>query len=248
MKKFTLFFILLTAITVYAFSQSLQITDNKGVIIPANSEIIQIGSPDSGQLSTYMYVKNIGTKSLNVLCRKTQFLMLDSTEITMCWAGACYPAKTNLSPNAQLINVGQTITDFVGHYVQVAGKHFKSGESVVRWCFFDKANPTDSVSVRIKYTSFPLGISEPADRQAMLSNVYPNPASAEANFNFELPAGKSGSVIIRDIIGKSVYSENLRGSTGKVVVNTMNFADGVYFCVLLVDEKMVQTRKMIVKH
>jgi len=248
MKKFTIFFLFLIATTVYGFSQSLQLSDHNGNTIQNNSEIIQIGSPDSIQLTSYFYVKNIGTKNLNVLCRKTELLMLDSTEITMCWAGACYSAKTFVSPNAQLINIGQTITDFVGHYYQIAGKKFKSGESVLRWCFYDKSNPTDSVSVRVKYVSFPLGISETGSPQAILSNVYPNPASAQAGFSYELPAGTSGAVIILDMIGKPVYHENLNASKGKVVVNTMNFADGIYFCSLLVDGITVQTRKMIVKH
>jgi hypothetical protein len=109
MKKNAIFFVIMIGITIFGFSQSLQLTDNKGVVIPNNSEIIQATGPDGTEIITYMYVKNIGTKDISVLCRKSQFKMLDSTEITMCWAGACYPASTFLSPNAQLITVGQTI-------------------------------------------------------------------------------------------------------------------------------------------
>jgi hypothetical protein len=247
MKKIVLFFVLLTGLAVVGFAQSLQLSNNQGIIV-ANGEIIQLGSPDSTELITYMNVKNIGTTNKNVLCRKTEIKMLDSTEITMCWAGGCYPPKTNLSPSAQLITPGQTNTEFVGHYTQMAFNHFKSGESVVRWCFFDQQNPNDSVSVLIKYTSYPLGISEKSGRVAELSNVYPNPASTRATVGFELPAGTSGTLVIRDMIGKTVYSEQLNGSFGKTVINTLDLSDGIYFCSLLVDGKSVQTRKMIVRH
>lgn len=248
MKKSAILFIFMIVITVFGFAQSLQLTDNKGVVIPNKSEIIQATGPDGTEIITYMYVKNIGTKEINVLCRKSQFKMLDSTEITMCWAGACYPAATFLSPNAQLIAVGQTITDFTGHYLQIKYRPLKSGESVVRWSFFDKANPGDSVSIVVKYYSYPLGIPEPGYRQASLSNVYPNPASDQAHVNFELPTGTTGTVIIRDMIGKVVYRENLETENGKATINTQNFSDGIYFCSLMMDEKTILTRKMIIRH
>jgi hypothetical protein len=248
MKKNAIFFVIMIGITIFGFSQSLQLTDNKGVVIPNNSEIIQATGPDGTEIITYMYVKNIGTKDISVLCRKSQFKMLDSTEITMCWAGACYPASTFLSPNAQLITVGQTITDFTGHYLQIKYRPLKSGESVVRWSFFDMDNHGDSVSVQVKYYSYPLGIPEPAYRQATLSNVYPNPASDQAHVNYELPAGTTGTVVVRDMIGKMVYRENLETLSGKATIVTQNFSDGIYFCSLLVNEKAVQTRKMVVKH
>lgn len=247
MKKLLLSVYLLSVIGFYGYSQSLSLSNIHGTIEP-NSIIIQAGTPDSVELITYFNVKNISAKTINVLCKKVQCSMLDSTEITMCWAGSCYPSSTFVSPNAQAITAGQTITDFIGHYTQTAYLHFKSGESVVRWVFFDKINPNDSVSVTIKYATFPLAIEESAARRAMLSNAYPNPSASETSFSYSIPVGSQGTILVRDLLGSTVQSLVLPVSFGKTTLNTMNLSDGIYFCSLMVDGKVNQTKKIVVKH
>lgn len=174
--------------------------------------------------------------------------MLDSTELTMCWAGNCYPSNVNISPYSQPITAGQTITEFVGHYSQIAFHHFKKGESVVRWVFFDRDNANDSMSVTIKYTSYPLGIAETSGRQATMSNAYPNPAGASANVSYSIPSGSDGIIIIRNLLGATMQSEQLSSLNGKITLNTANLSDGIYFYSLMVNGKSSQTKKLIVKH
>ena len=125
MKKIVIFFALIAGIAAVGFAQSLQLSNGKG-ILPSNGEIIQAGTPDSSELVTYIYVKNTGTTDKNVVCKKTQMMALDSTEVTMCWAGGCYPSTTNISPNAQLITPGQTNYEFLGHYTQINWQHLYS--------------------------------------------------------------------------------------------------------------------------
>ena len=94
-------------VALYGYSQSLSLSNSLGVIEP-NSTIIQAGTPDSVELITYLNVKNVSSNSVSVLCKKVQLKMLDSTEITMCWAGGCYSASTFISPNSQMMAAGQT--------------------------------------------------------------------------------------------------------------------------------------------
>jgi hypothetical protein len=173
--------------------------------------------------------------------------MLDSTEITMCWAGGCYPAKVFVSPNAATIAPGETNTEFIGHYTQTAFQHMKSGESVIRWTFYSKTNVSDSVSVVIKYTTYPLGVQDKASLASM-SQIYPNPASAQACFTYNLNGEDGGSVVIRDMVGKIVFQQELLENSGKVSLNTTTLTDGIYFCTLSAKSNMVQTRKLVVKH
>jgi len=247
MKKLFLSLCLLSVVAIYGYSQSLSLSNIHGAIV-ANSTIIQAGTPDSVELTTYLYVKNNGSKTIDVLCKKSQLRMLDSAEVSLCWAGGCYQSGTNISPNAATMAAGQTITDFVGHYQQVSFNHFMVGESVVRWVFYDRGNVNDSVSVTIKYTTYPLGIAESNSRQSTLSNIYPNPASIEAGCSYTLPSGSQGSILIRDMLGATVLTQVLPATTGKTVINTGNLNDGIYFCSLLVDGKISQTKRLIVKH
>jgi hypothetical protein len=247
MKKILLSVCLLSFAAIYGFSQSLSLSNASGPIV-ANSVVVQAGTPDSVELITYFNVKNTSGAAMDVMCKKVEFNMLDSTEITMCWGGGCYPSNTYISPNPSTIGAGETNTEFVGHYSQIAFQHLKVGESVVRWVFYNRSNENDSVSVTVKYTSYPLGIDESIASQGTLSGFYPNPASVVANCNYSVPAGSRGTLVVRDILGTSILTQDLEGSKGKATIRTENLNGGIYFCTLLVDGKISQTKKLIVKH
>jgi len=247
MKKLFLLVYLLSIAAFYGYSQSLSLSNLQGPIV-ANSTIIQAGTPDSTELITYMNVKNTGTSTLNVFCKKVHVTMMDSVEVTMCWAGACYPSFVNVSPNSKPIDAGQIITDFVGHYSCMTSHGFKSGESIVRWVFYDGANTNDSVSVTVKYTSFPLGVDDKIIHQGILSNIYPNPADATVSFSYAVPSGSQGTIVIRNLVGSMVQTEQVSDGSGKMTLNTASLNDGIYFCSLVLDGKISQTKKLVIKH
>ncbi len=247
MKRLLLLVYLLSIVAFYGYSQSLYLSNAQGPII-ANSTITQAGTPDSLELITYLNVKNIGTHAVNIYCKKIYISQIDSVEVTMCWAGSCYPPFVNVSPNSQPIAVGQTITDFVGHYGSVTGHGFKSGESIIRWVFYDATDRNDTVSVTVKYTSYPVGIQEKISLQGLLSNAFPNPAGATASFNYSVPSGSQGAIIIRNLVGAAVQTEQVISGAGKITVSTANLSDGLYFYSLMIDGKIIQTKKLVVKH
>ena len=229
------------------FSQSFILSNSHGTI-PANANVVQAGTPDSVEMVTYLNVKNVSGTTKEVLCKKVELTMLDSTEVSMCWAGGCYGTGTFVSPNAASMAAGATNTEFSGHYTQTAFSHFKSGESIIRWVFFDRANPNDSASVTVKYTTYPAAIAENTLQSASLSALYPNPAPVNATCSYTLPAGASGQLVVRDMLGSVVRSTDLASASGKATVSTVSLPDGIYFCSLLVDGKVSQTKKLVVRH
>jgi len=244
MKKHLLLVCLFSAVVFYGYSQSLSLSNASGPIA-ANSIITQAGTPDSTELVTYLHVTNNGSNSLSVLCKKVCVLAKDSTEVTMCWAGGCYPAFVNVSPNAATIGSGQTAIDFSGHYATTTSHGIGLGVCVVRWVFFDENNINDSVSVTVKYTTYPVGMDEKSSE--MLSNIYPNPAGTHAACTFSVPASSQGMIIVRNLVGTTVLSEAVEGN-GKLTLNTAGLSDGIYFCSLMLDGKISQTKKLVVKH
>jgi hypothetical protein len=246
MKKSLLSLLLLSVTGLFGYSQSLSLSNSSGPIEP-NSTIIQAGTPDSVELVTYLHVKNTGAAAIEVLCKKLELSMLDSTEVTICWAGGCYPPGTFVSPNFQPMAPGETNTEFVGHYTQIAFKPLKPGESVVRWVFYDRNNTNDSVSVTVKYTSFPMSIGKPLANRGTLSSPYPNPASVNTSFSYSIPAGSQGEIVIRDIVGAEMTRQMLTATGGKTSINVLTLRDGIYFCSLLIDGQISQTKKLIVK-
>lgn len=126
--------------------------NKNNIPIPQNTIIFQTGTIDSSELITRMNVKNNSTYPISVLCKKTTILLTDSTDLTMCWAGSCYPPIVNVSIYSQLIQPNQIITDFDGRYFPVyVNFKFRKSESIVRWTFFNENTPNDSASVTIKY-------------------------------------------------------------------------------------------------
>ncbi len=245
MKKLILPFVLLLA-TAAGFAQSLSLSNIHGPIT-ANSIMIQPGTPDSVELITYLYVTNNSSASKDILCKKTELSLLGNVEVTMCWAGGCYSSTTFVSPNAQAIAPGETDLEFSGHYTQINFQPIGTGESVIRWTFFDRVDPNDSVSVTVKYTTFPVGQEERTAARVSLSDLSPNPASGNVTAGYSLPAGSQGTLAVRNMLGTLVMELPLSGS-GKTTLSTTGLRDGIYFCTLTADGKAGQTRKLIVKH
>lgn len=246
MKKLLLFTYLLSVVAFYGYSQSLTLSNLVGPIAP-NATIIQPGTPDSVYMTTYIYVKNISTRAINILCKKSELSLMDSTQVFFCFGDGCYPPDRSIS-NVWPIEPGQYDSTFSGHYSRTDGLNLKSGETVVRWVFFAENDLNDSASVTIKYTSFPLGVEETMDRQVALSNSIPNPANEKATFNYSIPSGPVGSFMVRNLVGSAMQTLSLQSSERKITIATSDLADGIYFCSLLVDGKIMVTKKMVVRH
>jgi len=247
MKNILLALCMLSLFWISGRSQSLSLSNASGPLAP-NATIIQAGTTDSAELLTHIYVKNVSSNDMGVLCKKVEFSLLDSTEVSMCWAGQCFGAMTYVSPYDQSIPAGTTCTDFVGHYTQIAYSHFKSGESLVRWVFFDRANANDSVSVTVRYTTYGLGIAESDIHEGHISGAFPNPAGDFAAVNYSLKAGFQGSVSVRNILGEEISKIVLPAESGRITISTRGISNGIYFYSLLVNEKVLQTKKLIVRH
>ena len=238
-----------SAVLMSGYSQSIVLSNIHGVL-EHNANLIQVGTHDSSELLTFFNVKNVSNHSISVFCKKVQVSMMDSTEIYMCWAGGCYQSTTFVSPNAAPIAGNETNFEFVGHYRWLGTSQFgfKSGESVLRWVFFVDGNANDSASVTIKYSTYPLGVEETNIPQYFLSNVYPNPADAFAGISYSFPKSSQGKIILRNLLGTTVQTQQLFSVAGRMTLNTANLSSGIYFCSLMVDGKITQTQKLIIKH
>ncbi len=249
MKKMLLSVCLISIVCFYGYSQSLSLSNNNGPVTP-NTILYQTGTPDSLELVTYLNVKNNSSQTMDVLCKKVELTLVNSNQVTMCWAVGCYSPTVYISSDPKSIAAGTTYSEFSGHYQ--AGEfstHLALGESTVRWVFFDRANPNDSVSVIVKYAINPTGIDDAtAPQVGMLSNICPNPASGDVTCNYAMPAGSQGTILVRDIVGTTVQTQLLPSASGKATISTLNLRSGIYFCSLLVDGKISQTKKLIVKH
>ncbi len=247
MKKLYLLFALFVALSVNVLAQSIVLMTKTGTVLPQNATLYQPSTGEDIELVTYLDVKNNASKSMSVILKKSLLQMMDSTTTTMCWADNCYPEHVFISP-PKVMEGGEINPEFSGHYMWMGQKKtFTPGESHIRWVFYDEANPNDSASLMVYYTSYGAGIAGAGDPRGSIASVYPNPAKTQATVSYSIQAGHSGTLIVRDILGNAKSKVELNGS-GKVTISVTDFADGIYFCTLLVDGKLSHSRKMIVKH
>lgn len=84
--------------------------------------------------------------------------------------------------------------------------------------------------------------------QYYLKQNYPNPFNPKTTIEFAIPKAGMVSLKIYDIAGREVFDAiNMTLNPGivKYTFNGTNFASGIYFYRLTVDEKLIDTKKMV---
>lgn len=236
---FTLFF--LVASFLPGFSQSLTLSHN-GTPVTNGSTLDVSGSIDS-LLIVYLKVHNAGSSTLDVKVRKADISVVPGTMDTYCFAGQCYGTSTPVSLAGVQIAPGMYDTTFSGDYYPLG----QSGVSIFRYTFFDVNNQNDTVSVTVRYSAT-LNVPAVESVVAHLSNVYPNPANDKVFFDFNSSSSAGiRTLVIRDMAGRMVRESELPNQQGTLEMDVREMESGIYFYSLLQNNKVLLTRKLVIK-
>ena len=241
MKKYLLLFCFTAVSALFAYSQSLTLSDSAGPIANNSTKLVY-GSPSADEILSHVFVKNTSSGAITVKVKKVEMAIQNGTMNLLCW-GLCYAPEVFVSIDSIVIAAGATNeTDFSGHYLPQG----VVGISTIRYVFYDMYNPTDSVCVNVDYSTYPQGISKVAND--ITCNVYPNPANQSANFTFSVPQDSDARLIIRNLVGNVVKDIPVTGNTGQIKVNTSDLAEGLYFYSVLINGTSQVAKKLVVKH
>jgi hypothetical protein len=243
MKKLFLFIYLVGIAGYFGYSQiSLSLSDSTGPLAN-NATIYKYGTPLDDEILAYVFVKNNSADAIPVVVKKVVIDTVPGSINMFCW-GLCFGSNVYISPNP--ISVAAGVTDssnFSGHYVP----NLHSGVSKLRYVFFSRSNPLDSVCVNVVYSAFPVGMEARVEK-AVISNAYPNPANSSTTITYSLPGAASGSVMIRNLLGTTVKEITLEANSGKLSLSTGDLPEGVYFYSLIVNGKTDASKKLIIRH
>ena len=107
----------------------------------------------------------------------------------------------------------------------------------------------DKVSVLIHFYGGPVCIDEFNYENIKITDAFPNPATPETKFNYELPKEIiSARVIVRDLLGNAVKDLLIPDLTGEIVLNTSDLNGGIYFYSLLLNDQVYSTKKIIIRN
>lgn len=240
MKKIILLLII-SCSYLYAYTQNLSLTYNSHPI--PNDTVININGDTAATMYVYANCINNFTDSLPVKVKKFEINKIFGSENSFCWDN-CYLPNVFVSPSAIFIHAGATCTNFSGEYKPKGNE----GTTTVRYTFFNDNNPNDSVCIVVNYNALVSGIQNDVPFKPEVMHASPNPANSFTSIAYSLPDGKDSRLVIRDMLGNEVFSQQLDPATASIRISTADFPDGVYFYTVYLDKRTVVSRKLIVRH
>lgn len=240
--------ILLIIIAAFSFSnvnsQNFALADEFGSV--SNGATISVnGTADTIKMGALIRVTNTSGVSKTIKVKKIENGIVSGSSNTFCFAGTCFESSTSVSQNSVPLSVGATDSSFVGYHSPKG----HSGTTSIIYVFFDVDNVDDSAWVTINYVALPEGIMEINRTKYEISNPFPNPARNFTAFNYKLSDNvKEAKLVIRDLLGNIVLQEPIYALQGKLTIDISNINTGIYFYSLIINNKAVTSKKIIIQH
>ncbi|HKL08562.1 MAG TPA: T9SS type A sorting domain-containing protein [Bacteroidales bacterium] len=86
----------------------------------------------------------------------------------------------------------------------------------------------------------------PSDLQKL--KLYPNPVSDYLYVDYEIVYVNEAKLVIYNSIGAIVYSKELKEDQKQLKIPVSELKNGLYFCSLQIDSKLLDTQKILVNH
>lgn len=89
----------------------------------------------------------------------------------------------------------------------------------------------------------------PSENENNSLSVYPNPTSESATINYKLPKGEdTGEIVIYDLQGSELKRYSVDNTFSNLILNHNDLENGTYLYSLKVNDKILETKKIIVAH
>ena len=79
-------------------------------------------------------------------------------------------------------------------------------------------------------------------------NLYPNPVSDYLHIDYDILFVKEAKLKIYNTIGAVVYSNKLENKQDHLKISVSDYDNGLYFCSLQIDGKLLNTKKILINH
>lgn len=235
MKK--LYFILLfTALTIVGFSQTILTTSYPDTIEGKYTESI---------IEQKLIVSNVSANSMSMHVYRTTLTMPQNSVNYYCWGPNCFPPTTSLSTDPVFFNSGDSDSSFVSYLEPQQ----EEGITAIEYCFFDELGSGDSLCINMVFKAVPppIGITE-TENQNKLFSIVPNPAKDFAFLRYHVQSQGKATLQVFDLVGKKQTEINLASGENNLLFPVSELNNGIYLCNLVIDNKIIDTQKLIVNH
>lgn len=245
MKKIILSFLYIMLFSVFTQAQ-LAILDSEMQDV-TNQTITINGNIEDILFKVDIFLHNTGEETIDVYARKIEVDLVDGVINYFCWNGTCFSEDVFDVEDPLLLGADQISrdTDFYTEFLTEGAE----GLSEVRYEFFSETESFDTVYVNILLNlENPTRITDFHNRNSFhLAEPQPNPARGHTWINYSVPAGSSNAqIVIRNLLGKSVHTENVSFGSDRVRINTQNLNNGIYIYSLIVDNRLLESKRLVV--
>lgn len=109
-----------------------------------------------------------------------------------------------------------------------------ASEKFVQNSIFESNNTNDSTTINF--------------HELQKLKLYPNPVSDYLYIDYDIVFVKEAKLQIYNSIGAVIYSKVLENKQDNFKIPVSNYDNGLYFCSLQIDGKLLNTRKILVNH
>lgn len=241
MKKYLLFLFVCILFVSGLSAQSLELMKKDGSAI-VNDSITITTSDLSTTIEVPVYVKNNGSKSMDVSIKVYEQEMVSGSSASYCWGASCFDITTNEPDAFTSIAASDTAKEFHSDYVP----NENAGLTEIMYTFYNKNNRNDSVSISIYYNVVSTtGIEDQLKTIKQSIQAYPNPVQSVLYFNYNIKDNNEANIAVYDIVGKRVKTHKISASEKNTNIDFSNIKPGIYIWTFELDDVPIKSEKII---
>lgn len=240
MKKIILSILLIVVINTINYSQ-IVLRDSDGNNISGQTFV-----PSTNFLAPNIFkVENTGSSEITVNVEVTELILAPNYGITFCWVVCPTDGITRTGVISEItctIPPNSIATELADIYVTEDGG---TERTFVSLKFFEVSNPSNYANITFD-SDYVASINEANSSNNLVA--YPNPANTNVTFSYNIKNSENAFITIYNILGKEVKQSKIETKNDKISINISDLNSGVYFYNLTIDNKIFNTKKLIINN
>lgn len=169
-----------------------------------------------------------------------------SQNIKICLGNTCYDPKKDLAKVKLLLKPGEVYTDL---YLEFdLGITEANGTFDLHFANTDNLRDVFIIESVYNVAGPTMDDGEVNNKDIKLGSVFPNPSTRIAQLDYEIKNPQiNARIVINSFIGNPVFDFNLDPNQKSLLINVTDLNPGIYFYTLIVDNKNIVTKKLVVK-
>lgn len=198
------------------------------------------------EIRTHLVLTNISTHPILVTMSTTKNDIRSSQKSSLCLNNECEDLLIARQPKEFKLMPGESSANLTA----VLETGLVQGLSNITYRFSVSGSPGDYVETELHYSINERKVEGVlySSRNIELSDVFPNPASTVAIFDYHISdASREAKIVIHSVLGSIAGEFELNPYESRLKFSVENYNPGVYFYTLYIEGEGVATKKMVVK-